>query len=113
MIYLVRTTGLQTFYVHRTGLEEAGAAATLRIASTISGEPLAEFPVVVRAAREYLVVEKVAIPDTLQGEYVYEVVQDGRGIVASGLLVVGEPATPSAPAPGAGIGNIEILQYGE
>lgn len=113
MIYLKRTTDLQAVYLHTTGLETAGTEAVLRLASTTSGQQVAEVPLEQSEGAEYVEV-RFSLPDGIpQGEYRYEVVQDGK-IVGSGLAVVGEPAPVAVPAAGGeGIGNIIIKQYGE
>lgn len=114
MLYLDNSTGRQEVLLHTTGLEAAGVAAVIRFASTISGELACFVPMEISAPlTEYMRV-RLELPEGLaQGEYRYEVVQDGR-IIGSGLAVIGQPAAIAQPATeGEGIDNIVITQYGE
>lgn len=109
MIYLNDRTGLQQFRIPATGLATADGTAVLNIYSTISGEQIASIDVEIVVGEAYHT-SISALPDTLQGEYRYELLLDDSTI-GEGLLVVGEP-TRITPA-GSGVETITIKQYGE
>lgn len=113
MLYLKRTTDLQPFYLHTTGLEtKVWTGASFRLYSTISGERIAAVEARVSSGAEY-VEARVALPVIPQGEYRYELLQEGS-IVASGLAMIGDPQAIAKPASaGEGIEQIVIKQYGE
>ena len=87
MIYLNKTTEIQTLYIPKVGRDSIGTT-TLKL----YGKMVAEYNYLSEdeeLSLGYHVIHVALEEDTIPGEYVYEL-SDEIGMLSSGLLVIGD-----------------------